>query len=216
MAPGYKVLFSVLVSIVLYCVIFYYLPVPDRTLINLLGVVGFLLSILGLAISYIQIMSALESSELAQKEVSEAQERFEEKIQLMQENFEVKINAMQEKLNESMVTHSNLHMIADLSSKGAMIGEIQGYLRDNNIKMSAIRMRDLKALLMALQNQSRYSTLAKKEEFKAALVNFHINLDNLQRQHFRAGKIDLGKINQDLEALSGVFLSVEHNLKKLQ
>lgn len=181
------------------------LPEKDRTLLNNLGVIGFLLSILGIAMAYFQVMSVKEIAEHTKFQVKETQERLEEKLR-----------ETQERLHENMVTHSNLHMISDLSGKGAMIGEIQGYLRDENIKMSAIRMKDLKVVLIALQSQSRYSALAKKEEFKTALSSFHINLDNLQRQHFRPGKINLGQINKDLEDLSGVFLSVEHNLKKLQ
>ncbi|HTM99997.1 MAG TPA: hypothetical protein VL088_14675 [Pedobacter sp.] len=150
-------------------------------------------------------MSVLESAAKTQKEVGNAQVRFEEKIK-----------DMQDKLDENLTVHSNLHMISDLSSKGAMINEIQGYLKVENINMSAIRMKDLKVVLISLKSQPRYSAMVKKGDFITAFDNFNINLDNLQKHHFRPGKIDLVKINKDLEDLSGIFLSVEHNLKKLQ
>lgn len=58
------------------------------------------------------------------------------------------------------------------------------------------------------------SSLAKRNELKSSVVNFHINLDNLQHQYFRKGKIDREKINKDLEELSSIFLHVEQSLKK--
>ena len=205
MTNRFRVLFSIIISIVCYCVIFYYLPNKERTLINLIGVIGFLLSILGIIIAYFQIMSVKEISKYTQEQVQQTQERLEQKIR-----------ETHEKIKENITIHSNLHMISDLSAKGAMINEIQGYLREDNIKMSAIRMKDLKVVLIDLQSQPRYSALTKKEDFKSAVGNFHVNLDNLQKQHFRNGKIDLGKINKDLEDLSSIFLSVEHKLKTLQ
>ena len=205
MTHRFRVVFAIVISIVCYCVIFYYLPNSERTLINLIGVIGFLLSILGIIIAYFQIMSVKEISKYTQEQVQQTQERLEQKIR-----------ETHEKIKENITIHSNLHMISDLSAKGAMINEIQGYLREDNIKMSAIRMKDLKVVLIDLQSQPRYSALTKKEDFKSAVGNFHVNLDNLQKQHFRNGKIDLGKINKDLEDLSSIFLSVEHKLKTLQ
>jgi len=148
--------------------------------------------------------------------VKEISKYTQEQVQQTQERLEQKIRETHEKIKENITIHSNLHMISDLSAKGAMINEIQGYLREDNIKMSAIRMKDLKVVLIDLQSQPRYSALTKKEDFKSAVGNFHVNLDNLQKQHFRNGKIDLGKINKDLEDLSSIFLSVEHKLKTLQ
>lgn len=185
--------------------IMFCLPEKDRTLLNNLGVIGFLLSILGIAIAYFQIMSVKEITKLTRAQVKETEERLEEKFK-----------ETQERLHENMLTHNNLHMISDLSGKGAMINEIQGYLRVKNIEMCVIRMKDLKVVLISLKSQSRYTNLVKKADFITAFDNFHINLDNLQKNHFRPGKIDLGKINKDFEDLSGIFLGVEHNLKKLQ
>lgn len=110
------------------------LPENERTAINNLCVVGFLVSILGIVIAYFQIMSVKEITKYTQA-----------------------------KLHENMVAHSNLHMISDLSGKGAMINEIQGYLKEENINMSAIRMKDLKVFLVALQNQPRYKFISEKK-----------------------------------------------------
>lgn len=205
MTDRYKVLFAVVVSIVFYCIIYYNLPGKDKTLINVLGIIGFLLSILGIVIAYIQILSVKKISKITQEKVKETQDRLEERIR-----------DIQKRVQENMAAHSNLHMISDLSAKGAMINEIQAYLRNTNIEMCVIRMKDLKVVLISLRSQTRYSNLVKKADFITAFDNFHINLDNLQKHHFRAGKIDFVKVNKDLEDLSGIFLSVEQNLKKLQ
>lgn len=199
MSHRYKILFFALGCAVCYCILFYYIPVRDRTLINLIGVVGFLLSILGIAIAYVQILSIKDISNLTQATVKETEE---------------KVKETHERLKETFANSAKVLMVSDLSRKAAMINEIQGYLTEKKIEMSILRMKDLKAILISLKNQPKYSGLFKKEEFTSALDNFHINLDNLQKHHFNKTKIDLYKINKDMEVLSTLFLSVEHNLKK--
>lgn len=199
MSHRYKILFSTLGCVVCYCILLYYIPTKDRTLINLISVVGFLLSILGIAIAYVQILSIKDISNLTQATVKETEER---------------VKDTNERIKESFANSAKVILVSDLSRKAAMINEIQGYLIDKKIEMSILRMKDLKAILISLRNQPKYSGLFKREEFTSAFDNFHINLDNLQKHHFNNTKIDLYKINKDMEVLSTLFLNVEHNIKK--
>jgi hypothetical protein len=163
------------VGVICYFILLYYIPTKDRTLINLISVFGFLLSILGIVIAYVQILSIKDISNLTQAIAKETEERVRE---------------AHERVKESFANSAKIILVSDLSRNAAMINEIQGYLIDKKIEMSILRMKDLKIILISLRNQPKYSGLFRRAEFTSAFDNFHINLDNLQKHHFNNTKVE--------------------------
>jgi phosphate/sulfate permease len=181
------VLFIVLISIILTVGLIVLLPTNDRTMINIIGIVGFILSILGLAIAYIQIMSVKNIAEQTRNQV----------IAIIE-------------LSNDML------MISDLSRKAAMVDEIQRYLKDNKIELCILRMKDLKIILNSLKNHEQYNSLFKKNKFNLVFQTFNINLDNCQQHNLNEkSKINKISIIQNLEELSTLLMSVEVKLKNI-
>jgi len=161
------------------------LPDKDRSFINILSIIGFLLSILGVLIAYFQILSIKEITIETQKQI-----------------------------NENIRLNNNFLMLSDLSRKAAMVDEIQGYLKDGKIEMCILRMKDLKIILNSLRNQDYYNSLVSKKEFRDVFQNFNIDLDNFHKHQINnKNKINKEIIIRNLEGLSTLFLGVEAKLK---
>ena len=166
------------------CVIL--LPSKDRTFINYLGIIGFLLSIAGLIIAYLQILSVKEVALITQKEVTENIKRL-----------------------------NSLNLISDLIKKFSMIGDVQDFLKADKIDMCILRMKDLKILLSELSNHDEFGTLVNKKDFNNAYADFNIDLTNFHKFLLNnKNKIDKEKIMTNLEQLSTILLGVEFKLKK--
>jgi hypothetical protein len=177
--------FSSLTSIILFVIFYLILPDKDRSFINILSIIGFLLSILGVLIAYFQILSIKEITIETQKQI-----------------------------NENIRLNNNFLMLSDLSRKAAMVDEIQGYLKDGKIEMCILRMKDLKIILNSLRNQDYYNSLVSKKEFRDVFQNFNIDLDNFHKHQINnKNKINKEIIIRNLEGLSTLFLGVEAKLK---
>ena len=138
----------------------------ERSLINILSIIGVVLSVLGIWIAYFQILSIKAITLATQKEVK-----------------------------ESISQNNKIHMLADLSRKVAIIDEIQGFLKSDRIDMCILRMKDLKIVLNSLRNQEVYYNLFSKQEFKTAFEDFNIDLDNFQKSTLNEKfKLNKGKI----------------------
>jgi len=182
-----KVLLSLLISVILFLVLYFTLPKEDRTFLNVLAIVGFLLSVLGIVIAYIQILSIKEVTEQTRSAVI----------------HNIKLN-------------NNLLMISDLSRKVAMVDEIQGFIKEDKIELCILRMKDLKVILNAVRNQDSYQSIVSKKEFKVVFEDFNIDLDNFQKHHLNnRNKLDKVKILINLESLSSLLLSLEIKIKNL-
>jgi hypothetical protein len=182
-----KVSTIILISIILFIILYFVLDKSDRKIINIISIAGFILSGIGIAIAYIQILSIKQIAKQTRTEV----------------------------INNTRL-NNNLLMLSDLSRKAAMVDEIQGYLRDNKIELCILRMKDLKIILNALKNQEYYSSLFSKKEFRIVFEDFNIDLDNFQRNQLNQKyKLDKDKIITNLEALSTLLLSLEIKLKTL-
>lgn len=184
----YKVWLSIGIAIILFFIFYFILPSTERTFINIITIIGLLISVLGITIAYFQILSIKAISQKTQFEVT-----------------------------NSIRLNNNLLMLSDLSRKAAMVDEIQAFLREDKIELCILRMKDLKIILNSLKNQEYYSALFTKKEFKTVFEDFNIDLDNFQRHHLNIkNKLDKGKIITNLESLSTLMLSLEIKLKNLQ
>lgn len=184
MTYRFKVFVSAFVSGAVFIILFLLLPSNDRNYINVLTILGILLSLLGLVIAYFQLVSV--------KQIA----------------LETK-----QKVKDSITLNNNILMISDLSRKVAMVSEIQGYLRDGKIELCILRMNDLKIVLISLRNQNQYSTLVSKATFRKVFDSFSIDLYNFQRHSVDNSAIDLTVVMKNLNELSTLFLSVEIKLK---
>lgn len=177
--------FIIFLSLGLGALCFFNLRAEERTVLNVLGILGFTLSFIGVVIAYFQILSI-------------------KKITIETQN----------KVNASLALNSKILMISDLSRKVAMVDEIQGYLRADKIELCLLRMKDLKSLLNSLSNQKQYSSLVSQREFNNIRNRFMVDLINLQNQSFEKGnELDRAKIHENLEGLSTAFSNVEIALK---
>ncbi|MGF7039113.1 hypothetical protein [Mucilaginibacter lappiensis] len=180
-----KATYAIITAIFICILLYLFLPKNDKTFINTLGIIGCILSLVGLVLAYIQILS----------------------IKQIAEDTKMKIT-------ENITLNNNILMLSDLARKAEIVGEIQGYLRDDKIEMCILRMRDLKVILNTIKNQERYRSLVAKKEFRTIFENFNLDLTNFQTHKFTAkGKIDKAIISTHLEDLSTLFLSVEVQLK---
>lgn len=177
---------SILTTAIVLTSSIYFLPSKERNYINYLSILGLILGILGLVISYLQILSIKEITLTIKKEVTESLNR-----------------------NKSVL------LISDISKKVSIITEIQSFIRNNKIEMCVLRMKDLKLLLSDLNTYKQFSTLVNKKEFNNSYADFHIDLENFHKSLINdKNKIDKEKINSNLEKLSTLLLDVEFKLKR--
>jgi len=180
-----KIVFATAILIIVLLSLIFFLGSADRTFINIIGIAGFLLSILGILIAYVQVISIKDISLETQKKVV-----------------------------ENIKFYNDILMLSDLARKAAMADEIQGYLKDDKIEMCILRMKDLKVILGNIKNQEFYSTLVSKREFKTVFDNFHHDLDNFQSHNLSIrNKLNKELIIKHLEDMSTMFLNVEVKLK---
>ncbi len=182
-----KVGVSIFIAVILFIIFFFILPQNQRSFINILSIIGFLLSVLGITIAYFQILSIKAITKQTQIEVI----------------HNIRLN-------------NNILMLSDLSRKAAMVNEIQGFLREGKIEICIIRMQDLKIILNSLKNQEYYSTLFSKKDFKTVFEDFNIDLDNFQKHFINQSQLDKSKIITNLEKLSTLLLGLEIKLKNLK
>lgn len=179
-------LISIVTFLVVLSICVYFLPTKERTFINYLSIIGLILSILGIVISYIQILSIKDLAIAIKKEVTDSLNR-----------------------NKAVL------LISDISKKVSMISEIQSFIRNNKVEMCVLRMKDLKLLLSDLNTYKEFSNLVNKKEFNNSYSDFHIDLENFHKSLLNEkNKIDKEKINANLEKLSTLLLDVEFKLKR--
>lgn len=185
MTYQHKVVTSVLTLSIIGYLLYWFLPNDEKTYINIVSIIGFIFSILGLLIAFFQIASVKQIAEDTHEEVT-----------------------------KHIILNNKLLMISDLSSKAAMVNEIQSYLRDNKIEICILRMKDLKISLNSIKNQEQYSTLFAKKKFNDVFLTFNIDLNNIHDLYLNEKyKIDKPLIIKNLEELSTLLLSVEVKLK---
>ena len=179
------ILYTAFATIVVSVGLYYLIPSEDRTILNVLAIIGFVISLMGIIISYLQILSLKQIAEQTRLQVAES----------------IKLN-------------NDILMLTDLSRKSAMIDEIQIYLRDNKIELCILRMKDLKIVLNTLKSISIYKPFFNRKEFTQIFENFNIDLSNFQNHRLNnANSIDKTVIMLNLDKLASFFQNVEIKLK---
>ncbi|GAB6010845.1 hypothetical protein [Viscerimonas tarda] len=124
-----------LVDVILFCTIYYlFISEWDRTRINIVGIVGSILSLSGIILTFLQIKSVEEVSNSTKEEVEKS---------LQQAN---------ERLTASDLTRADLY-----------IKEIQNHLINNSYKLACSRMNDLQRYLIEFKSNKEIGKYEEDE-----------------------------------------------------
>lgn len=147
----------------------------DRTLINILSIIGTIASLVGLGINYIQLREVKNISEANNKVIKETKESI---------NYVL--------------------LLSDSGSVSHLIGDVQGYLREDKLELALVKMKDLKKYLISFKHLEKFKKNNSNSKISSNLTNLstHINniSDNLSIKATNI-KIDISTINRDLEIL---------------
>jgi hypothetical protein len=154
-------------------------------IINGIGIVGSIASLVGISIAYLQILSV--------KRISESTNR-----------------AIDTTLNELMKSFS----ISDLSKAIKLIQEIQSLIRAEKQESALLRMQDLKSILIQIKHIKILDGKYENEDYKTLNTNLNIDISNINMYLIKqkAG-ISFPKICENLESVTTFFAELENNLK---
>ncbi|MEA5258970.1 hypothetical protein VB264_14335 [Arcicella aquatica] len=159
----------------------------DRTLINILSITGTLASLVGLAITYIQVKEI--------KSISEA-------------NKEV-ITETKESINFVLLLADSVHV-------SHLIEEIQRYLREDKLDLALVRMKDLKKYLISFKLTERFKKNISMPKINSKLISLTTHINNISDVVSKTVsdiQIDTQAINQDLELLLELIIEFEQKTK---
>jgi len=161
------------------------LNASDRTLINYVTIFGTALSFIGLILTFIQVRSVKETSELTKQEVT----------------------STIEKLNLILT-------VSDVSKASQIIEIVQGYLRDNKFELAYFKMKDLKGFLIQIKHLKDLPSYIEINQFDQSLQNFNIDLTSINTSITNVGKsINRNAIINNLENLSTILSTLTNTVK---
>lgn len=155
-----------------------------KNIVNYTTIIGTSLSLIGIIIAYLQILSIKNSYELVSTNVNIAIQR----------------------LNQ-------VNRISDLSRSVKLTEEIQNYIKNNNYMLALLRMRDVKYILISIKHYEELISLNYSEKYQATFNRFVVDLNNLNSHIEGTKKIDIKKINNNLEEISTQLSHIENHLK---
>ncbi|MES2765341.1 MAG: hypothetical protein V4642_05710 [Bacteroidota bacterium] len=168
-----------------FTIVLWYLDPVDRTKINILAIIGTLISIYGLALAYLQIHSLRETAEKTEKAV----------------------NAANERINQIL-------SVSELSKTIQSVREVQNYIKSEKYELAQLRMKDVKSVLIQVKHNIELFELTNSDEYKTAFSDFIIDLNNLS-SHVLTDKrgVNFKKIIANLESISSLLSEFENKLK---
>lgn len=171
---------------VLAMLLIYLLEERDRTLINKLSILGTIASLVGLAITYIQVREIKSISEANKEAILETKES----------------------INYAL-------LLSDSSHVSHLIAEIQGYLREEKLELAHLRMKDLKRHLISFKQTERFKKNISVQKINSNLTNLSTHINNISVVISKTSdtQIDLQTINQDIELLLEVIIEFEQKTK---
>ena len=161
------------------------IPENDRNEINLMSVFGTYLSVFGLIIAYIQILS------------------------IKQETIKTR-SAIKSSLDQVRRVLS----ISELSKTKKLIEEIQQYLQNDKFDASSLRMHDLKENLIQNKYISHLTKQTEAKSYRDLIANVGIDINTLHDKiSSPVSVIDKSIIMQNLEKVKSAILEFENILK---
>jgi len=179
----------IIIILCLFCIIGvpviykYVLSDNEQTTINFISLCGTFVSLIGLFITYIQVISLKQATEKTKLEIDNTLNRVNQIIS-----------------------------ISELSKGSKIIHEIQSANRSSNYELSLIRMQDLKAILIQVKNQQNEDLIKDKFKTAIKNLGIDIGAYDALLTKQKTG-IDITKVNSNLEKLSTTLIEFENKLK---
>lgn len=168
-----------------YLVYRYLLPFSEQNRINLISLYGTYLSLYGIGLAYLQIVSV--------RQLSEATEQ-----------------AAQNSYNAT----KRLVSIGELSKYKKSIEEIQGYLIQSNFSSATMRMGDLKENLIQNRYVPQLLKQTETKTYRAIVTSVGVHINTLHQKLINNNiTIDLAIILADLEKAKSTIIEFENKLK---
>ncbi len=166
-------------------IFFWLMPDKERTILNGFTIIGTMLSIVGIGITYFQIKSVSRQGE------------------------ETKIA-----INESLLRINQILSVADLSKSVKIIQEIQSFILNDKQELILIRMKDLKSILIQLKFNKELVEYTKNAIYNQNITDLGSNISNLQDLLMGNKKgFNFSALNKNLEHLTTTLSEFENKLK---
>ncbi len=160
------------------------LPEEQKSVVNIVSIVGTYASVFGLIIAFIQILSIKRISEATKNEVLQTQKRL-----------------------------SQIISVSELSKANKIIQEIQHFISTDKHELGLLRMKDLKEIIIHYKCSSDLYGLTKTAEYNEIIQKISDDLSNLSDFAMRNKKANFSIMNQNLEDISTIILNYESKIK---
>jgi hypothetical protein len=100
--------------------------------------------------------------------------------------------------------------ISDLSKAIKLIEQIQTLLGNNKLELAHLRLQDLRTLLLQFGSNLQ---VERRSDYEQLLTKIGVHIVNLFSAIFKGKKVDVGIINQTLEAVIALLVTLENELK---
>lgn len=163
------------------------IPEKDFSIINAVGVIASVFTLVGFYITIKQIQSVKE-------------------IAIYTEGL----------VNKKLNGYNRIIFVSEVSSKISIVSDVKSYLRNNNLEMCVFRMEDIKRVLAGLRSNAHALGLElDAKEFGTINRNFTIDMINIQKKLLDENyNINSVKIIENMENLSQFLLNIEGSLKQ--
>lgn len=157
----------------------------EKTLLNIISVIGTFASVFGVLIAYLQILSLKSTSESIGKAVSSSTHRL-----------------------------NTLLSVSDLAKSNKLIEEIQLLLQSDKYTASLIRFKDLKEVLIQANYNKDLREFTTTADYKSIIVDTSIDINTLNDYILEVKtKINIAKIIANLENTRTKVIEFENELK---
>lgn len=166
-------------------IIFYFMPVSEKTVVNAFTLFGTFLSLFGLGIAYLQIHSINTTS----KQTKTAVEK-------------------------SLLRINQVLSVSDLSKANKTIQEIQGFIITEKHEIALMRMRDLKSILIQVKYNNDLTEYTDNGVYNQNITDLGSDINSLHDLILSNKKgVNFSKMNQNLENIATVLTDFENKLK---
>lgn len=176
---------SFIIGTLIMSLIFYYLPIKDKTVVNAFTLFGTFFSLFGLAVAYIQIHSISQTS----KQTKIAVEK-------------------------SLLRINQVLSVSELSKANKTIQEIQSFIIHQKHEIALMRMKDLKAILIQVKYNEDLFEYTNNGVYNQNITDLGSDINNIHDLIVGNKKgLNFSKLNQNLENLATTLTDFENKLK---
>jgi hypothetical protein len=176
---------SFLVGTGIICLIFVFLPIDQKSVVNAFTLFGTFISIFGLTLAFKQIKSVNEVNEKTKKAIE-----------------------------KSLLRINQILSISDLSKANKIIQEIQTALISNKLEIVLLRMRDLKTILIQVKYNEDLDEYIIATNYNQNITDIASDINNVHYEIINNNqRINVHRIHQTLEKIATILSDFENKLK---